>query len=440
MSFDTEDAQNGVFLMADTPNTSILGGFFLTVIIFTTIVLFHILLPGRAVVGYACTDDPNKHDILMYKLNGVLTMVIGILAVMIVLHLNTCISEWKDPFSSFSGNKILVFIARRQLGLLCGSQVASALAAYYFYNRGVEWNLDNGGTEDEAIRTMSKDQLRRASSFKRPRVKDHPWYFDYYKGIGEFNPRSKFEFLSDDPIDWKICLFMCRTIMTQLMVLSAAAAAEQSNAMLITVCMWTWVSLDMLICEHTFLYTYDVVAERMGFKLIWSTLGVHPFLYNIGTWQILLRGQSSNDLTDTQMMTIGVVFILGWILTRGAQYQKYMIKTQPSRKRIFFGLMEQRCLLTQRKNDVPRQLLVSGFWGLSKHVNYLGDILEAISLGLPAFIMTGSYLPLVYPCWVVWTSIHRQLKDDAMCRKRYGNQAWDEYSVLVPYRIVPYVY
>jgi delta14-sterol reductase len=65
--------------------------------------------------------------------------------------------------------------------------------------------------------------------------------------------------------------------------------------------------------------------------------------------------------------------------------QKYYFKTQPYKS--FLGIKPE--LLT----DGKKSILVNGFWGLSRHVNYLGEILMA----------TGIALSLGYPgLWWVW--------------------------------------
>ena len=85
-----------------------------------------------------------------------------------------------------------------------------------------------------------------------------------------------------------------------------------------------------------------------------------------------------------------------------------------------------------------KQLLASGFWGLSRHINYLGEILMALgltlSLGYP-----GDVFPWLYPVYYVALLLPRQRSDDQRCAEKYG-ALWEEYCRKVPYRIIPWVY
>ena len=101
------------------------------------------------------------------------------------------------------------------------------------------------------------------------------------------------------------------------------------------------------------------------------------------------------------------LFFAGWILTRGANLQKYYLKVGIDSKKgrngsrnkggsatpkyVFFGLVPQRTV------GGKGRLLVSGFWGVSRHVNYLGEVLQALALSMIPALATGSFVPLLYP-------------------------------------------
>ena len=82
--------------------------------------------------------------------------------------------------------------------------------------------------------------------------------------------------------------------------------------------------------------------------------------------------------------------------------------------------------------------MVSGFWGVARHVNYLGELLMAsalaLSLGYP-----GAIWPWLYPVYYLALLVPRQIADDRRCAQKYG-ALWVEYRRAVPYRIVPGIY
>lgn len=82
--------------------------------------------------------------------------------------------------------------------------------------------------------------------------------------------------------------------------------------------------------------------------------------------------------------------------------------------------------------------MCSGFWGLSRHINYLGEILMAtglaLSLGFPA-----SVAPWLYPLYYVALLFPRERDDERRCAAKYG-ELWDTYKKKVPYRIIPGIY
>ncbi len=92
------------------------------------------------------------------------------------------------------------------------------------------------------------------------------------------------------------------------------------------------------------------------------------------------------------------------MLARGANLQKFWFRRDPNAKA--FGLLEPRTISGDGKH-----VLAGGFWGLSRHINYLGEILMATALTLCLGHPLGS-VPWLYPLYYVALLVPRQLADD----------------------------
>ena len=221
--------------------------------------------------------------------------------------------------------------------------------------------------------------------------------------------------------------------MLQLNVLSFVAHhylvfGEISSGVLLCGSMLTFFIWDYLNFEKVHLYTYDFFAERVGLKLGWGCLTFYPYFYLIALW-------SGIDLQNSHVPTwllfcFVLTFLLGWILSRGANMQKYFFKTQPAKP--FFGIKPQII------SEGNLTLLVNGFWGFSRHLNYLGEILMGLAITL-SIGYPGSLWGWLYPLYYILLLIPRQMDDDKRCSTRYGN-LWKIYTQKVKYRIIPYLY
>jgi protein-S-isoprenylcysteine O-methyltransferase Ste14 len=235
-------------------------------------------------------------------------------------------------------------------------------------------------------------------------------------------------------IDAKMWLYLIGAVMLVLNVLSFGAhhhmtyGSETNPGIFVCSGMLIFFVCDYLTFERVHLYTYDLFAERVGFKLGWGCLTFYPYFYSIALWSTV---HLPNPGWPTwSYVVLSVVFLTGWSFARGANMQKFFFKLNP--ERTFLGIKPE--FIT----DGHRKLLVNGYWGMSRHVNYMGEVLMAtaiaLSVGYP-----GSIWPWLYPLYYVALFIPRQIDDDARCAEKYG-PLWKEYVRKVPYRIIPFIY
>ena len=149
------------------------------------------------------------------------------------------------------------------------------------------------------------------------------------------------------------------------------SSKENSNALLTYTALFTWFVVEYLFLEVVHLYTYDLFAEKIGFKLVWGCLFFYPFFYTLNGYILAMRATSSDPSNDLSPIASTLIFLLffrfqlaylqtilappitlnvhrikyfyksGWIITRGANMQKFFFKRYPEHKKFLFGLIEQ---------------------------------------------------------------------------------------------------
>lgn len=349
--------------------------------LYAAVLLLHLVLPARNVAGYL--KDASGAP-LRYRLNGLLVLVVS-------------------------------------AGLWAAAGATGWLAWDSFYLH--RWELAAGACVLGLVFTFWV-------VLSAPRVPGWPFLKELYLGRAA-NPQWLGE-----RVDAKMFLYLVGAVMLELNLLSFTAhhwlthPADPSPGVFLYCGLFSFFLVEYLFFEEVHLYTYDFVAENVGFKLGWGCFVFYPFFYAVGLWAL---ADAPNPGTPAwALVGAALLFFAGWMLSRGANLQKFWFKRNPDKKA--FGVLAPEALTASD----GRKILVSGFWGLSRHVNYLGELLMAcgltLSLGYPAAL-----LPWLYPLYYVALLGPRQLDDDRRCAARYG-ASWDEYRKRVPYRIIPFIY
>jgi delta14-sterol reductase len=355
-----------------------LAGFFTPWIIYAVITFLHYFLPGKWTTGYVRHSQTG--ELLKYRLNGRLVLITSIVLWFLLGYLGWVSYDWLYTIRWYSLAGACVF------GL-----IFSILIVVPYPSTG------------------------------------RSWLADYFFGRLE-NPQFR-----NGRIDTKVWLYLIGAVMLQLNVLSFAAHQYLAFGHMganIWVCaaMLTYFVFDYLTFEKVHLYTYDFFAERVGVKLGWGCLTFYPYFYLVALWSTIDLDPAN---TPTWLLyCYALIFLSGWTLSRGANMQKYFFKTQP--EKVFLGIKPKTI------TDGKRTLLVNGFWGVSRHINYLGEILMgvaiALSVGYP-----GIFWVWLYPLYYVALLLARQMDDNNRCTSKYGD-LWKEYVRKVKYRIIPYLY
>ncbi|KAK7480353.1 hypothetical protein BaRGS_00028400 [Batillaria attramentaria] len=183
---------------------------------------------------------------------------------------------------------------------------------------------------------------------------------------------------------------------------------------------------DALFFEDAILTTMDITHDGFGFMLAFGDLAWVPFLYCL---QPRFLYESKFNLPWYCLAPIALLNVIGYYIFRGANSQKNDFRKNPHSPALAY--------LETIPTPSGKRLLVGGWWGLVRKPNYLGDLLMALAWSLPCGF--GHVLPYFYPIYFFILLVHRERRDDAECRRKYG-ASWDRYCERVRYRIIPYVY
>jgi len=188
-------------------------------------------------------------------------------------------------------------------------------------------------------------------------------------------------------------------------------------------------SLDAMFFEEYFFFSHDAMNTGYGFSLV-SSYNSFPFLPTLVTKYLIARNPV---LPWYHLVGIAVMNGLGYIIFRASETQRCEFAKDPNSP----AMKHLETLPTAG----GRKLLISGWWGLVRHPNFLGEILINWSWVLPAVKVAGRVDLLVYylPIFTTLVLLMRCRQTNMRNRKKYGN-AWNSYCEKVPYNLIPKVY
>jgi 7-dehydrocholesterol reductase len=222
-----------------------------------------------------------------------------------------------------------------------------------------------------------------------------------------------------------------------LIVLSFAGAQYElygyvTNSMIALYILHATYILDFFWNEDWYLRTIDIAHDHFGFYLAWGDSVWLPWLYPLQAFYLVKYPVQLSTPVFVAVLAFGFA---GYYIFRAVNDQKDKFRKDPSKpiwgKPAVF-VMAKFATGDGKFRESP--LLASGFWGLSRHFNYVGDLMMSLSFCLTCGF--GHLLPYFYIIYMTILLVHRVLRDDTRCRDKYGAY-WEQYCKLVPYRILP---
>lgn len=366
---------------------------------FSVLVALDFILPGKTLQGVKLRDGTT----LNYKING-LAMSGLLLTVLGARFLST------DEWDFFLPELDFLYKNHLKLTIVC-SIFSFFLAVFVYAISFIPLTSKNGKGNRERILSVNGNTGN--------------FIYDWFIGR-ELNPRIG---------SWDIKLFCeLRPGMLLWLLINLSCLHHQyhynggyvSDSLVLVNFLQAFYIFDGVLNEEGCLTMMDITTDGFGFMLSFGDLAWVPWAYTLQARYLALPANFLQLGWPVCIAITGLQF-LGYYIFRSANHEKSLFRQ---------GKLDH-LNLKSIKTQTGSKLLCDGWWGLSQHINYLGDWLIGWSWCLP----TGFQTPLTY-FYVIYFGtllLHRQIRDEAKCREKYGKH-WEEYEKKVPYKIIPYVF
>jgi len=258
--------------------------------------------------------------------------------------------------------------------------------------------------------------------------------YDFYMGI-ELNPRIR-------QFDFKL-FFNGRPGIVAWTLINISFAAAQYN-------LYGYVTNSMILVnllqglyvvyffwnEAWYLKTIDIHHDHFGWMLAWGDCVWLPYMYTLQGFYLVVNPV---QLSTPYALFVFALGLFGYAIFHTSNRQKDLFRKTNGELSIWGSkpsFVEVSYHATDGKERHTR-LLTSGWWGVARHFNYTGDLILSLAYSLACGF--GHILPYFYFFFLGTLLIHRCLRDEDRCRKKYGN-GWAEYCRAVPYRLIPGVF
>ncbi|KAJ7795017.1 7-dehydrocholesterol reductase [Mycena olivaceomarginata] len=202
-----------------------------------------------------------------------------------------------------------------------------------------------------------------------------------------------------------------------------------SNGMIVVNILQNLYIMDFFYQEGWYVRTIDIAHDHFGFYLAWGGAAWIPSMY---TLQAQYLAHYPVNLTRTEALIIVLVGIFGYWMFRASNEQRTVAR-HTAGNCVIWGKKEVVITAHYTTSDGKLHtslLLCSGFWGIARHFNYIADLVLSFAMNV---------LPYVYFVQMVVLLVHRSIRDEHKCSKKYGKD-WELYKGRVPYALIPGVY
>jgi len=258
--------------------------------------------------------------------------------------------------------------------------------------------------------------------------------FDYYWGV-ELHP-SLFGLNLKQYINCRLAMIGWSVILLSFAAKQVELYGHLSSSMLVSVGLQLVYIVHFFAWEGGYFGSLDIMHDRFGFYICWGITVWLPCVYTlVGLY--LVDHPIALPIPYTVFL-VGVGLAAIWA-DGDANRQRQRVRETGGETTVWRRKPEliQAEYTTEDGETRKSLLLVSGWWGISRHFHYVAEITAALAWTLPA--MFENLLPYFYVIFLTILLVHRAGRDDRRCRKKYGRY-WKQYCERVPHCIIPHVY
>jgi protein-S-isoprenylcysteine O-methyltransferase Ste14 len=192
-------------------------------------------------------------------------------------------------------------------------------------------------------------------------------------------------------------------------------------------------SLLVQILQEDFLDSYLIKENGLSYARIFHHIVITPFVMTL-PGRFLLEHPSEIKMPQLCMLGCLIPFVCGAVLFYQSNALKGKFKRDPDHP----DFSHQHSISDGRTAKV--RFISSGLFRYVRHPNYTGDLLMhlamALLVGCVSFV---PYLPFVYLLLLSFCRIWR-MERDISSRSRAGASVLEQYTTLVPHRLIPKIF
>jgi 7-dehydrocholesterol reductase len=235
----------------------------------------------------------------------------------------------------------------------------------------------------------------------------------------------------------------CRFAMMGWSVLIVAFAVKQhsiygfvSNSMAVSLILQMVYIFKFFIWEGGYFNSIDIIHDRFGFYIFWGCSAFLPSIYTLTSLFLVEHPIQHPPALATAILVIGLFAV--WA-NYSADWQRQRVRAANGETTVWGKkpVLVRASYTTGDGKTRNSFLLASGWWGVSRHLNYVWEI--TLAFCWCAASGKEGILGYVYVIFLTILLVDRQYRDELRCSEKYG-KSYDEYCRLVPYKMIPFIY